>query len=265
MSHFSLGVITRERPEEFELDEKLKPFDESIPVRSVTSKADIIANARLDLERYTESTMYIDYHADPEAYKKEASEGHIEYLEKTFPKLQAMSDEELYQYEIQYEEPDDITHDGGVVSYYNPNAKWDWWVVGGRWDNIIKNKSGLQVNTEKISEIDDEPSLQAVNELTDLWEHVVEGKELKDPQPFPPSKEFLLGVYETKENFIQIQSGFTTYALLLPSGEWVEPGRMGFFGISDQDIESKRQYMKDRQDIMDRYKDFYITVVDCHI
>ena len=32
--------------------------------------------------------------------------------------------------------------DGQVLRYFtrtNPNAKWDWWVLGGRWDNEIPN------------------------------------------------------------------------------------------------------------------------------
>ncbi|MFZ5645972.1 MAG: hypothetical protein ACOY46_20650 [Bacillota bacterium] len=28
---------------------------------------------------------------------------------------------------------------GIVKTTHNPNSKWDWWVIGGRWDGIIKN------------------------------------------------------------------------------------------------------------------------------
>ena len=28
--------------------------------------------------------------------------------------------------------------------YYNPNAKWDWWVVGGRWSGYFKLKEGTE-------------------------------------------------------------------------------------------------------------------------
>ena len=32
--------------------------------------------------------------------------------------------------------------DDGHEYYNNPNAKWDWWVVGGRWDEAMPVKSG---------------------------------------------------------------------------------------------------------------------------
>lgn len=38
--------------------------------------------------------------------------------------------------------------DGRMIERTNPNAKWDWWVVGGRWRNIAPN------NTCKVEEID---------------------------------------------------------------------------------------------------------------
>jgi hypothetical protein len=34
-----------------------------------------------------------------------------------------------------------------VVKRTNPNAKWDWWVIGGRWSGHFTNTAGKQVNT----------------------------------------------------------------------------------------------------------------------
>ena len=30
---------------------------------------------------------------------------------------------------------------------YNPNSKWDWWEIGGRWNGLIKN------NQQKLAEL----------------------------------------------------------------------------------------------------------------
>lgn len=265
MSHFSLGVITREKPDEAILEEKLEPFGQHIRVRTVTPKADIIERARKQIENYEKHGAYADYLKDPEEYKKDSSEHHIEYLEETFPKLLEMNDEELYQYEIRFEDVDNITRDGDIISYFNPHTKWDWWVLGGRWANGIPTKFNENVNIAKISDIDYTPDEEYAKELSNVWDAQVEGKDVEYKSFFPPTKEFLLGVYGTKENYIQTAAEFSTYALLLPSGEWVEPGRMGYFGISDKDVESTLKYIKDRREIMDEFSDYYLSIVDCHI
>lgn len=28
----------------------------------------------------------------------------------------------------------------GIYDYYNPDAKWDWYEIGGRWSNALKVK-----------------------------------------------------------------------------------------------------------------------------
>lgn len=38
--------------------------------------------------------------------------------------------------------------DGRYGYYYNPNAKWDWWILGGRWRGFFKIKPGRLSGTE---------------------------------------------------------------------------------------------------------------------
>lgn len=47
-----------------------------------------------------------------------------------------------------------------VVKRTNPNAKWDWWVVGGRWSGMLLTNRGQWVNQCKIREIDFEAMRQ---------------------------------------------------------------------------------------------------------
>ena len=37
----------------------------------------------------------------------------------------------------------DVREDGRIGHLTNPNAKWDWWVVGGRWSGFFKTKPGV--------------------------------------------------------------------------------------------------------------------------
>lgn len=52
------------------------------------------------------------------------------------------SDEELYQEAIEGYEEDDLDEDGNLLSTCNPNSKWDWYEVGGRWHGMLLLKPG---------------------------------------------------------------------------------------------------------------------------
>lgn len=41
-----------------------------------------------------------------------------------------------------------------AVKRTNPDAKWDWWVLGGRWSDSLLLKNGQFVNSAKIEDID---------------------------------------------------------------------------------------------------------------
>ena len=47
----------------------------------------------------------------------------------------------------QYEEETNRIYDWTT---YNPNSRWDWWVVGGRWTGYMPLKAGAQVTAEDI-------------------------------------------------------------------------------------------------------------------
>lgn len=47
-----------------------------------------------------------------------------------------------------------IKKDGRYGYFHNPNAQWDWYVVGGRWSNELKTKSGQSFNILKVKDID---------------------------------------------------------------------------------------------------------------
>lgn len=47
-----------------------------------------------------------------------------------------------------------ITRDDRVIRRTNPNAKWDWYVIGGRWDGVLVQKDGQGTNTARHKDID---------------------------------------------------------------------------------------------------------------
>ncbi len=149
MSHATVLVIGATT--EDEVTEALAPFDGNLEVpRYVAStKAELIAKAREEHEWYTTVGAYAEFAGDKEAYIREhaGNPGHIEYL-LNYPKF-GWDDEDFYRDAIKWEEPENIGPEGEVYSTYNPDPKWDWWVIGGRWDGGLVTIDGTSGNSVK--------------------------------------------------------------------------------------------------------------------
>lgn len=141
MSHFVVAVIGK-NPEK-----QLAPFDENKRVKKYVEKTkeQIIADERQEIEDY-KNQYYAEYLSDPIAYAETCKEnsGHLEYLKVGFPAKMKKTDEELYKDYIADYKNRDLTPEGGVYSTYNPNSKWDWYQLGGRWTGYFKLKPGKQ-------------------------------------------------------------------------------------------------------------------------
>lgn len=115
MTHFTLHIFTTTAPTEEDLETILHPFDENEPVEP-----------------------YIDTH-----YTQEEAEKIYNDLQKekpNHPDITTIHDA-LNYWTGTTTEP---TDDGGYNKYTtrNPNSKWDWWQIGGRWDNRLETHTG---------------------------------------------------------------------------------------------------------------------------
>lgn len=80
-----------------------------------------------------------------------------------------------------YKQDENIPDEDAVFGYYfNPNAEWDWFQIGGRWNNSIKTKSGVFCNSCKIGEIDFTPDERKMEINRRFWEIVVDKEPLKE-------------------------------------------------------------------------------------
>lgn len=120
------------------LDEKISnlmaPYYEGREVEKYVykTKQQVIDTERRRLEEMKQK--YDEYKADPEEYKKDCvNTHHLEYLENEFMDRYNQTDEEIYQRETEYFEPEDLSPYGGFYSTTPPNVFWDWYVIGGRW------------------------------------------------------------------------------------------------------------------------------------
>lgn len=273
MSHYAVAVFIE--PNGKDLEALLAPFDEKLHVPHYIPKADIIAKVRSEIENY-KNTTYAEYLKDPQSYVTKYSErpDHINYITKEFPIKLRWTDEECYLDGIRYYEEENIKPDGSVFSDYNPNSKWDWYSIGGRFSDIIPLKEGGYTDEAHMCDVDiNHRDKDEYKRARRFWQLYVDGqapvteedKELLKYVWY--KKEYYTERYENAEEYASWRAGFTFYAALLPTGEWIEPGQMGWWGISGATAEDDKAWHKKVKEILKQAQDnnWDITIVDCHI
>lgn len=164
-----------------------------------------------------------------------------------------------------YKQDENIPDEDAVFGYYfNPNAEWDWFKIGGRWNNSIKTKSGVFCNSCKIGEIDFTPDERNMKINRRFWEIVVDKEPLKEGEKEPfcfYTEEYLKNFYGDKETYALCNSTFSTYSILTPDGEWLS--------LSSATENEEREWYKFYQSIIKKFAeenpDYVVTLVDCHI
>lgn len=260
MSHFSLAVIHHK---DDILENLLAPFDENKIVSWVQTKEEHIARVRQDIKDY-KNGIYKKYCNDKEAYKKEhQNERHIDYLENQFPKRLNWDDEECFKSAVEYYKDEDINEDGSTDETYNTESKWDWWVVGGRWKNMILTKSGQKVDSCFVKDIDFETIREeALKNNANNWERFHEEIKEKPQDETMLRYSFDIAPEESKEQYVNKNISFGTYSLL-KDGIWHDKGEMMMFGMDrnvDENWDEKFNSL-----IAAANENLMITIVDCHI
>lgn len=176
--------------------------------------------------------------------------------------------------------------DGNYLSTYNPNSKWDWYEVGGRWGGSLKLKNGGTTDEDYAGQIDWDKmfSLEPEREkrASEFWDEYVLQKlptEMQDRTVEEVNKylndkfgfilyrrEYYLERYKDKEEYLRRQATWTTYAVLDEKG-WHAPGEMGWFGCSSEDADQQRDWDENfRSRFIDTLDpEDQVVIVDCHI
>ena len=125
--------------------------------------------------------------------------GWLEICQNKIVSLNTKSDEEYFQeLSERYEE---FNENGEPLSTYNPESKWDWYRIGGRWDGWLTDKEEERSSDNGFNWGDDHTSLKF---------NCISVAEAIEKEKIP-------------------------YALITPDGEWKEKGEMGWFGMSSGD------------------------------
>ena len=161
-----------------------------------------------------------------------------------------------------------------LYSTFNQNSEWDWWVIGGRWENFFGDKHGDIIKVEDIDwdaerdRITEESHKQyddfekATEGLTlhhtwrKLYEEYGDDRRQKARDTYhaqewvKAAKTCVDLLFVTPEEYFKHNAGgreaFITdkiagvgvpYAFVDLDGEWHSRGEMGWFGISTDDDE----------------------------
>lgn len=271
MSHFCVLVIGED------VDGQLLKYDENMEMPRYVkyTKEQLINRGKKEIMDF-KKRAYDVYLKDPEGYaKKCVNPEHMNYIKDVFPKKLKWTESEIYADEIKFYEPGDIGENGEVYSTGNPNGKWDWYEIGGRWSGMLKLKKSINgcINTDQAykREIDFTPSPDEIKKAKRFWELYVEGDKPKnsDEEKIVKNefynKEYYLKEYSSKDDYVTRSTEFSTFAVI-KNGTWYEKGEMGWFGMSSATHKESGKWDRSFFDkwIKNLPDDAFLTVVDCH-
>ena len=151
MTHFTVAVLLR--PEDFAtaeatIDRLMAPFDENLTVEPYVcnsleqSARDLAAEIR-DFER-------ILAEGDRRVFNLERCREELE-------RLQSLTAEDFYAERNRFHKRFNAA--GEPISTRNPDAKWDWYCIGGRWDGWITGREEMLGASERRGNLADNAAL----------------------------------------------------------------------------------------------------------
>ena len=159
------------------------------------------------------------------------------------------------------------TNDDGEITTYNPKSKWDWYAIGGRWDN---GDNVIQIKDFKLYNDLDDDTIALYKRAWDSFEGKCELSEEDTKAIFGDFRmwndKYYLDRYGTCENYIKAISSNIPYAFVDANG-WYEKGQMGWWGCDNATQESIEDYTEfaEKYFTTKENQNKYIVWVDCHI
>jgi hypothetical protein len=130
MTHFTVAIIVPHEVRDIDafITQQMEPFDENAEVPTYVAYS--IEQAAEDLKNTIRRLELIVSRNEPH-YNLDACREQLVQFRQTTP-------EEHYQERLRFHER--FNDEGEPVTTYNPDSKWDWYVVGGRWDGWINDR-----------------------------------------------------------------------------------------------------------------------------
>lgn len=270
MSHFVVGVITYAGDNN--IDELLEPYMENCcgtPDYKYMEFYDKTDEFKEEYETFTRT-----FYRTPEGYLKSLLElpqdetNKRSYVPEDWIKVK-IPVKSLYPNFDNYMQEEcnrEKTNDGRYGYWQNPNAKWDWFEIGGRWSGYFNG-----ADTINVRNYDTAIDLDVYNKSLNLWKRWENGEEISADENFELSfykRDYLLDFYKNAETYARLRATPYMRAIVTPDGEWHEVGEMGWWGCSDEsgdDMLDWVEHFAERFILPYSNGEYEITAVDCHI
>jgi len=168
--------------------------------------------------------------------------------------------------------------EGNLLTTYNPDSKWDWYLMGGRWTGFFLLKDGAggeigvpgamtkacldvkRADQARKGDIDWEGMVkESLEEYERKWKEALACEDSAEKYFRYDVKEA-----ETREDYIRRQAFPSTFAVV-KDGKWYEKGKMGWWAIVTDEKDPSDWEDEFRALIADLPDDTLLTLVDCHI
>lgn len=172
----------------------------------------------------------------------------------------------------------DVDEETGKRGYWsNPNTKWDWYVVGGRFLGLLIARPGKTGELGVPGVFGGSPEAGSFDSMKveDIDFNAMRERAKKNLEPFESCWErtfyradYFNRKYPDEATYIRTKTEFSTYACITPDGEWHAPGTMGWFGVDSSDPLEKISFQDAYREKFIRpaiENGWYMTIVDCHI
>lgn len=174
-----------------------------------------------------------------------------------------------------YEDESGCGGTGIYRSTYNPDSKWDWYQIGGRWTGLLDNEFSPKDDPANLTECRScngtgKISTRNITELKTLKVKTkVEHKERDCQRCDGTGKSLVWPTGYVKfdgdvKPVIDFPENTSPFAIVLPDGTWIEKGEMGWFGMASNE-KSDDDWDATVRTIWQEYSDCIGVVVDCHI
>lgn len=282
MSHFSVLVT---KTQDKSVDEQLERFfeqgedDDYFMERQIEIRADVMqSEAESIVKRFKEA-----------AEKDGIDEEQRAKNQKDYRYMKHLVDNGEFVEVVKEWHGGDIDEDGNLFYLHNPDAKWDWWEVGGRWSGSLKLKDDAdaepkigghysfnedevkkllarrRTDVAKVKDIDWEGMLaEKIEQAKSNWSEYQKSLALPEKERPNPYWEWGIEPNDTEQKYIKRQGSLPFFAVL-HDDTWNEAGQMGWWAIVT-DRKEPGEWEKAVNEIIGSLDpEDEVTVVDCHI
>lgn len=255
MTHFAVLVIcpntvTNSKDARSYIEEALAKYDENKNVPYYISDY-YSKRAEMRERKIVETRGYL-------------STGHTDALRIRIAEMEAMTPEEYFEKEVAYDGPRDS--DRNLLSCYNPDARWDWYEIGGRWSGYYTQKDGKDGDVFQLKQFDAE----AYHNMSIENRKIIWNDTMSKPEDMRKHYADIMGVDLEKglDAYLNVPFvKFPTSCAVVRNGVWFENGKMDWWGISHSHQEPEDEWDSRFYDrfIEGLSPETFLVLVDCHI